>query len=123
LVGYLTTQGLVPTLSGTASSPFTVFAPINTAFTTAVEGVYNGLSPANKTNLLKYHVVGGANVLSNAIPTGPIGTLFTGKSFSITGVSISDSTPMSKNIIVKDVQCSNGIIHAVNGVLIPAFNP
>jgi uncharacterized surface protein with fasciclin (FAS1) repeats len=123
LVGYLTTQGLVPTLSGTASSPFTVFAPINTAFTTAVEGVYNGLSPANKTNLLKYHVVGGANVLSNAIPTGPIGTLFTGKSFSITGVSISDSTPMSKNIIVKDVQCSNGIIHAVDGVLMPAFNP
>lgn len=122
LVGLLSTQGLVPTLDGTASSPFTVFAPVNSAFTTAITGVYGSLSPENKTNLLLYHVVGGANVLSNAIPTGPIGTLFTGKSFSITGFSIDDSTTMNKNILVKDVQCSNGIIHAVDGVLIPAFN-
>lgn len=61
-------------------------------------------------------------MLSNAIPTGQIGTLFTGNSFSITGVSIDDASATNKTIIVKDVQCSNGIIHAVDGVLIPAFN-
>ncbi|WP_445452728.1 fasciclin domain-containing protein [Flavobacterium sp. 25HG05S-40] len=122
LVGLLSAQGLVPTLDGTVSSPFTVFAPINSAFTPAVEGVYGSLSSDNKTNLLKYHVVGGVNVLSNAIPTGQIGTLFTGNSFSITGVSIDDASATNKTIIVKDVQCSNGIIHAVDGVLIPAFN-
>ncbi|TDP57886.1 fasciclin domain-containing protein [Flavobacterium dankookense] len=122
LVGLLSAQGLVPTLDGTVSSPFTVFAPINSAFTPAVEGVYGSLTSDNKTNLLKYHVVGGVNVLSNAIPTGQIGTLFTGNSFSITGVSIDDASATNKTIIVKDVQCSNGIIHAVDGVLIPAFN-
>jgi uncharacterized surface protein with fasciclin (FAS1) repeats len=108
LVGLLSAQGLVPTLDGTVSSPFTVFAPINSAFTPAVEGVYGSLTSDNKTNLLKYHVVGGVNVLSNAI--------------SITGVSIDDASATNKTIIVKDVQCSNGIIHAVDGVLIPAFN-
>lgn len=122
LVELLSAQGLVPTLDGTVSSPFTVFAPINSAFTPAVEGVYGSLTSDNKTNLLKYHVVGGVNVLSNAIPTGQIGTLFTGNSFSITGVSIDDASATNKTIIVKDVQCSNGIIHAVDGVLIPAFN-
>lgn len=123
LAGLLSAQGLVPTLDGTQSSPFTVFAPVNSAFNATVLGVYGSLSNDNKTNVLKYHVVGGVNVLSNGIPSGQIGTLFTGNSFSITGTAVNDAgSDVNKNIILTDVQCSNGVIHAVDGVLLPSFN-
>jgi uncharacterized surface protein with fasciclin (FAS1) repeats len=123
LAGLLSAQGLVPTLDGTQSSPFTVFAPVNSAFNATVLGVYGSLSNDNKTNVLKYHVVGGVNVLSNGIPSGQIGTLFTGNSFSITGTAVNDDgSDVNKNIILTDVQCSNGVIHAVDGVLLPSFN-
>jgi uncharacterized surface protein with fasciclin (FAS1) repeats len=122
VTGLLSTQGLVPTLDGTVGAPFTVFAPVNSAFTTAVLGIYNGLSSTNKTNVLLYHVVGGINVRSNAIPSGNIPTLFTPQTFSITGTSINDAgSTVNKNITVTDVQCSNGIVHAIDGVLLPSF--
>jgi uncharacterized surface protein with fasciclin (FAS1) repeats len=118
LAGLLTDQGLVPTLMGTTSSPFTVFAPLNSAFTAPVLSLYTGLTNTQKTDLLKYHVVQPANVLSTAIPTGPI-TTFQGGTFSITGTVITDATSANTNIVLTDVQCANGIIHAVGGVLRP----
>ena len=122
VTGLLVQQGLAGTLDGTAGAPFTVFAPVNSAFSTAVLGIYNSLSSENKTNVLLYHVVGGANVRSNAIPSGNISTLFTPQTFSITGTSINDAgSTVNKNIIVTDVQCSNGIVHAIDGVLLPSF--
>lgn len=123
LVELLSAQGLVSTLSGTPSSPFTVFAPVNSAFTPAVLGVYTGLATSDlRTQVLTYHVVGGANVLANAIPSGNIPTL-QGEGFTITGTAIDDAgTTTNKNIILTDVQCSNGVIHAIDGVLLPAFN-
>jgi uncharacterized surface protein with fasciclin (FAS1) repeats len=122
VTGLLVDQGLAGTLDGTAGAPFTVFAPINDAFTPAVLGIYGSLSSENKTNVLLYHVVGGANVRSNAIPSGNIATLFTPQTFSITGTSINDAgSTVNKNIIVTDVQCSNGIVHAIDGVLLPSF--
>ena len=123
LTQLLSDQGLVSTLDGTTSSPFTVFAPVNSAFNSTVLGIYGTLSNENKTNVLLYHVVGGVNVLSNGIPSGQIGTLFTGNSFSITGTAVNDAgSDVNKNIILTDVQCSNGVIHAVDGVLLPSFN-
>lgn len=121
LATLLTTQGLVSTLGGTASSPFTVFAPVNTAFDTATLNLYNGLTNAQKTEVLKYHVVTGVNVLSTAIPTGPI-TTFQGQTFTITGTSIDDAgSTVNKNIILTNVQCSNGIVHAIDKVLLPSL--
>lgn len=123
LAGLLTAQNLVPTLQGTAGSPFTVFAPTNTAFTTFESqnpGVLASLTSAQKTAVLTYHVVGGANVISTAIPTSPITTLETG-TFSITGTTITDEANRQTGIIVVDVQASNGIIHAINNVLLPSL--
>lgn len=120
LTDLLSTQGLVPTLSGTSGSPFTVFAPLNTAFDSATLSLYGGLTPSQKTAVLTYHVVGGANVLSNAIPTTPITTLETG-TFTIAGTTITDEQNRQTNIVLTDVQCSNGVIHAVNKVLLPAI--
>ncbi|MFA9194645.1 fasciclin domain-containing protein [Flavobacterium sp. FBOR7N2.3] len=118
----LVAQNLAATLDGTDGAPFTVFAPVNTAFDQATLDLYGGLSSGLKTEVLLYHVVGGLNVRSNAIPSGNIPTL-QGESFTITGTAINDAgTDVNKNIILTDVQCSNGIVHAIDKVLIPAFD-
>jgi uncharacterized surface protein with fasciclin (FAS1) repeats len=123
LATLLTNQGLVPTLQGTASSPFTVFAPNNAAFTTFETqnpGTLASLTSAQVTSVLKYHVVAGANVLSTGIPTTPITTFETG-TFTIAGTVITDEANRNTNIIATDVQCSNGVIHVVNNVLLPTL--
>jgi uncharacterized surface protein with fasciclin (FAS1) repeats len=124
LVSLLTQQNLVSTLDGTASSPFTVFAPNNDAFTTFETqnpGVLAGLTSAQVTAVLTYHVVAGANVLSTGIPTTPITTFETG-TFTIAGTTITDESDRQTGIIATDVQASNGVIHVVNNVLLPAFD-
>jgi uncharacterized surface protein with fasciclin (FAS1) repeats len=118
LATLLTEQELVGALNGTASSPFTVFAPLNSAFDTATLNLYGGLNSTQKTAVLTYHVVPGANVLSNAIPSGPITTFETG-TFTISGTVITDEQSRATNIVATDVQASNGVIHAVNQVLLP----
>jgi uncharacterized surface protein with fasciclin (FAS1) repeats len=119
LVSLLSQQSLVSTLSSSdAPAPFTVFAPLDSAFDTATLNLYGTLSSSQRTAVLTYHVVGGANVLSNAIPTGPITTLETG-TFTITGTTIRDEQMRNTNIVLTDVQASNGVIHAVSQVLLP----
>lgn len=121
LVGLVSGAGLVPTLSGTAGSPFTVFAPTNGAFTTFETqnpGVLASLNSTQVTSVLTYHVVGGANVLSTGIPTTPITTLETG-TFTISGTTITDEANRQTGIIAVDVQGSNGVIHVINNVLLP----
>lgn len=127
LTSLLVAQNLVSTLEQTNTqagtlAPFTVFAPVNTAFDDATLALYTGLSSDLKTEVLTYHVVSGVNVRSNAIPTGNIPTV-QGEGFTITGTSIDDAgSTVNKNIILTDVQCSNGIVHAIDKVLLPAFN-
>jgi uncharacterized surface protein with fasciclin (FAS1) repeats len=123
LVGLLDGQGLVPTLDGTTSSPFTVFAPTNGAFTTFETqnpGTLASLTSAQVTSVLTYHVVAGANVLSTGIPTTPITTLETG-TFTIAGTVITDEQMRNTNIVAVDVQCSNGVIHVIDNVLLPTL--
>lgn len=127
LVGALTSPGqpnFVGILSGTTNSPFTVFAPSNTAFTTFETqnpGVLGSLTSAQLTAVLSYHVVAGANVLSNNIPTGPITTFETG-TFTINGTTITDERSRQTNIVAVDVQATNGVIHVINNVILPNFN-
>ncbi|MDQ0475860.1 MULTISPECIES: fasciclin domain-containing protein [Chryseobacterium] len=113
-------------LSGTASSPFTVFAPTNTAFTSLLtELSFSNLAAIPKgtlENVLKYHVVAGANVASTDLTNNMTVTTFQGGTFKITttgGVKITDTNNRVSNIILTDVQCSNGIIHAIDKVLLP----
>ena len=123
LVSLLDGQGLVPTLAGTTSSPFTVFAPSNAAFTafeTQNPGTLASLTSAQVTSVLTYHVVAGANVLSTGIPTTPITTLETG-TFTIAGTVITDEANRQTNIVAVDVQASNGVIHVIDNVLLPTL--
>ena len=124
LVDALTSEGqpdFVGILSGTASSPFTVFAPSNAAFTafeTENPGTLASLTPAQLTSVLSYHVVAGANVLSNAIPSGPITTYETG-TFTVSGTVITDEAARQPNIVAVDVQASNGVIHVLDNIILP----
>lgn len=124
LVGALTSAGqpdFVGILSGNTNSPFTVFAPSNTAFETFESqnsGVLASLTSAQLTSVLSYHVVAGANVLSNSIPSGPI-TTFESGTFTITGTTITDEVERQTNIVAVDVQASNGVIHVISNVILP----
>lgn len=115
--------------SSATPAPFTVFAPTNTAFA-ALEteiGIPVASLPASAVeNVLKYHVVGGANVRSTDLTNGQVvTTLASGKptftvNISGSAVTITDdnSTPRTTNVVATDVQCSNGVIHVVDRVLL-----
>jgi uncharacterized surface protein with fasciclin (FAS1) repeats len=116
----------VSILSGTASSPFTVFAPTNTAFTNLLTELslpnLAAIPGATLTEVLKYHVVAGANVASSDITDNMTVSTFQGGTFKITttgGVKITDKNSRVSNVIATDVQCSNGIIHVIDKVLLP----
>jgi uncharacterized surface protein with fasciclin (FAS1) repeats len=129
LVGALTGSGqpdFVGVLSGTG--PFTVFAPTNTAFsnlnTELQPGGIAGVSTANLTKVLQYHVVSGANVLSNTLQNNQVvGTLLEQNfTINLSPARITDFNARVSNIIVVDVQCSNGVIHVLDKVLLPNLN-
>lgn len=131
LVGALKRPGepdFVVTLSG--AGPFTVFAPTNAAFTALntelAPGGIASVSAANLTKVLQYHVVSGANVLAATLTEGQIVTpiLTPAQTFTIQltgGAKIKDARNRVSNIIITDVQCSNGVIHAIDKVLLPTF--
>lgn len=129
LVSVLNRSGepnFITALSGTG--PFTVFAPTNAAFTALntelAPGGIAGVSAANLTKVLQYHVVSPANVLAASLTEGQIVTpiLTPAQTFTIQlsgGPKIKDARNRISNIIITDVQCSNGVIHAVDKVLLP----
>ena len=122
LTGLLSAQGLVSTLDGTTSSPFTVFAPNNAAFTTFENqnpGVLASLNSGQVTAVLTYHVIAGANVLSTGIPASS--PTFESGILQFSGTTITDERGRQTGIIATDVQCSNGVIHVINNVLLPTF--
>lgn len=125
---YNPSSGFAGILSGTANSPFTVFAPTNAAFTSFLtETGFSGLSaiPSNVLETtLKYHVVAGANVLSSSLTNGQVVSTFAAQNFTIGltgGAKITDASGRISNIVATDVQCSNGIIHVIDKVLLPKF--
>lgn len=129
LVGALTGAGqpnFVSILSGTG--PFTVFAPTNDAFTALntelAPGGIAGVSTANLTKVLQYHVANG-NVLAASLTEGQkVATLQTPQTFEIQltgGAKIKDNANRITNIVATDVQCANGVIHVVSRVLLPTL--
>jgi len=125
LVQAVTAANLVNTFQGTG--PYTVFAPTNEAFTKLPAGtVENLLKPENKTqltNTLTYHVVNSKFMAKDLKNGQEITTLGGGKLTVVingTQVSLKDSTGAMIMITSADVPASNGVIHAINGVLTPA---
>ncbi|HWS60764.1 MAG TPA: fasciclin domain-containing protein [Flavobacterium sp.] len=129
LVGALTGAGqpdFVSILSG--AGPYTVFAPTNAAFTALntelAPGGIASVSTANLTKVLTYHVANG-NVLAASLTEGQmVSTLQTPQKFTIQlsgGPKIKDAANRMSNITATDVQCSNGVIHVLDKVLLPTL--
>jgi uncharacterized surface protein with fasciclin (FAS1) repeats len=118
LVTAVTAAGLGEALSG--AGPLTVFAPTNAAFEALPAGLLQKLLlPENKevlTKILTYHVVA-AKVMAADVKAGDVATL-EGSSFAVTtegGVKVN-----AANVTATDVPASNGVIHVIDAVLVPA---
>ena len=111
--------GLADTLSDSSAS-YTVFAPTNEAFDQLPEGTLEYLlKPENKEVLqqvLSYHVLPEA-VASSEISGGEVDSLDGGL---VTEVTDQGVTVNNASVVTPDIQANNGVIHAVNRVLLPA---
>ncbi|MCJ8190502.1 fasciclin domain-containing protein [Sphingomicrobium aestuariivivum] len=132
LVTAVQAAGLADALSG--DGPFTVFAPTDAAFGALPSGTVESLvQPANKgtlTNILTYHVVAGDYSASDIVSalqanggTASFPTLL--ENASITAalydgkVYLSDYKGNAIGVIATDVAATNGVIHVLDGVLMP----
>jgi uncharacterized surface protein with fasciclin (FAS1) repeats len=131
LVAAVKAAGLVETLK--SKGPFTVFAPVNSAFDKLPAGTVDTLlKPENKgmlTNILTYHVVSGrfdSNALAKKIKAG------NGKAWlkAVNGgtltawmdgnaIIIADEKGGQSRVTIANVYQSNGVIHVVDSVLLP----
>lgn len=119
LVGALKSAGLVDTLSG--KGPFTVFAPTNEAFAKLPAGTLASLTPEQLKSILTYHVVAG-EVLAKDVKPGKVKTV-NGTEFTINvnngKVTITDAKGNTVNVVKTDITGDNGVIHVIDGVLMP----
>lgn len=122
LVEAVVAADLATTLSG--AGPFTVFAPTNTAFANALAelGVTKEALFADKpllTKILTYHVVP-SRVLKAEIPFGTAVATVQGETLTIDNTAtITDQRARKSKIIITDVLTSNGVIHAIDKVILP----
>ncbi len=131
LVAAVKAAGLVDTLM--SAGPFTVFAPVNSAFDAlpagTVEMLLKSENKATLTKILTYHVVAG-NMDSKAIAKamkhgngvaefttvagGKLKAMMNGKTLVLT-----DEKGGRSSVTIADVRQSNGVIHVVDTVLMP----
>jgi uncharacterized surface protein with fasciclin (FAS1) repeats len=126
LVEAVTAAGLASTLSG--AGPFTVFAPTNDAFAALLTelNISKAQLLADKpllTAVLTYHVLP-AKVLKAAVPAGKAITTLQGGIFKIdavgTGLVITDGRNRKANITTTDLTATNGTVHVIDKVILPA---
>ena len=119
LVAAVKAAGLVETLQG--AGPFTVFAPTDDAFKALPAGLVDALlKDENKETLAKiltYHVVG-SKVEAKDVSAGDVKTV----EGSMIRVNVGDNVKLNDaaTVTATDVQASNGVIHVIDAVLVPA---
>lgn len=115
----LKAAGLVDTLKG--PGPFTVFAPTDEAFAKLPAGTLEELlKPENHDKLvsiLTYHVVAGK------VPAKDVVKLHEAKTVNGQNVKIMAEGGKvmvdNANVVKTDIQCSNGVIHVIDSVILP----
>ena len=117
--------GVLSTATGTSPAPFTVFAPTNDAFGSLLSELgVSGLGDIDEPTLdavLKIHVVAGANVFDTDLTDNlTVSTLGGDITANVTnGATLTDSSGRVSDIIATNVQADNGVIHAINRVILP----
>ena len=115
LVTAVKAAGLVETLKG--AGPFTVFAPTDEAFAKVPKATLEGLlaDKAALTKVLTYHVVAG-KVMAADVKAGHVKTV---QGTDLAMATEGGVTVNGAKVVAADVAASNGVIHAVDTVLMP----
>ena len=123
LVAALQAAGLVETLQG--PGPFTVFAPTDAAFAKLPAGTVESLlaDRAALSSILTYHVVSG-QVLAGAIvrANGATPSTVNGRPLDVV-VRDGKVYVNGAQVTTADIRASNGVIHVIDGVLLPPTGP
>ena len=120
LAAAVTAAGLVPTLKGTG--PFTVFAPSDEAFAKLPAGTVESLLKdlPKLTAILTYHVVAGKVMAADVVTMdGKTAATVNGALLAVSttgGVKLNGTV----NVVKTDIECTNGVIHVIDAVLLPA---
>ncbi|HZB67841.1 MAG TPA: fasciclin domain-containing protein [Ornithinibacter sp.] len=125
LAAALEAAGLVETLKG--AGPYTVFAPTDAAFEKLPAGTVDTLLKDPKgdlTQILTYHVVEGEVLAADVVKLDgqKVATVQGGElTVNVDGdaVSLTDAAGGTVNVTATDVDASNGVIHVIDGVLMP----
>ena len=125
LAAALEAAGLVETLKG--EGPFTVFAPTDAAFAKLPAGTVDTLLKDPKgdlTQILTYHVVPGKVLAADVVKLdGQKVTTVQGGDLTVgvdgDKVSLTDAAGNTVNVTATDIEASNGVIHVIDGVLMP----
>ncbi|KAH8549830.1 FAS1 domain-containing protein [Umbelopsis sp. PMI_123] len=119
-----------------STSEVILFLPSESAIQQAVsDGSLNLTTTQNTTNILSYHLVSGRHLSNTFNTTQFLASFFKNETFvklggspQVLGVSLVDSSLqvtnglVSANIIKPDIQCSNGIVHVIDNLLLPPKN-
>jgi len=122
LVAAVEAAELVETLKG--EGPFTVLAPTDDAFAALEDGVLDALLADPKgtlTDILTYHVASGAVMAADVVGLTEIETL-NGKKITVEVVDGEVILNGSVKVTATDIECTNGVIHVIDAVLIPLDN-
>jgi uncharacterized surface protein with fasciclin (FAS1) repeats len=127
LVAAVQAAGLEETLRG--EGPFTVFAPTDEAFAALPAGTLDALlaDPTGQlADILTYHVVPGAVLAADVVGLdGQAVTTVNGATITVGvaadgTVTLTDAAGNEVTVVATDVEASNGVIHVIDGVLLPA---
>ncbi|MDQ3675091.1 MAG: fasciclin domain-containing protein [Gemmatimonadota bacterium] len=119
LVAAVKAAGLAETLQG--AGPFTVFAPTDAAFAKLPAGTVNALLADKEalSSILTYHVLSGRTVASDITRgNGAMPATVNGQPLNIT-VRSGKVYVNGAQVVMADIQASNGVIHVIDAVLMP----
>jgi uncharacterized surface protein with fasciclin (FAS1) repeats len=114
LVAAVTAAGLVEALS--SPGPFTVFAPLNSAFEKLPPGTVTTLvqNPPQLGRILKYHVVSGKYMKADLVGVREMMSL----EGTVIRMDFGKNEVKNATVVMADVEASNGVIHVIDGVIL-----
>lgn len=128
LVAALTRTDLTTDFVGLLSEdgPYTVFAPTNDAFQALLDSNNDWATLADipvetLDAVLRYHVISGINVQADQLTDGQVVATYGGNELTVDlsdGAKLTTASAQSVDIIITDVQGTNGVVHAVSSVLL-----
>jgi uncharacterized surface protein with fasciclin (FAS1) repeats len=125
LVAAVQAAGLEETLRG--PGPFTVFAPTDEAFAALPDGTLDALladPTGDLASILTYHVVSGKVMAADVVGLdGDEVATVNGAALTVgvdgSNVTLTDAAGNTVNVVQTDIETSNGVIHVIDGVLLP----